>query len=100
MHLRCLDGGNRPLVHGEIHVIVLYHCSSTPADFERLSRRRRRLELLRLGLWLWGLRHVSVAVVELKVPGEGDGHVRAVGVHIVVGYYTRHVDVLAFVCLV
>jgi hypothetical protein len=86
VQLRCLDGGNWPLIHGEIHVIVLHHGSSTPADLERLSGRRRRLQLLRLGLWLWGLRHVSVAVVELKVPGKGDGHVGAVGLHIVVAY--------------
>lgn len=86
MQLRCLDGGDRPLVHGEIRVIVLHHGSSTPADLERLSWGRRRLQLVGLGLWLWGLRHLSVAVVELKVPRKGDGHVGSVRLHIVVAY--------------
>jgi hypothetical protein len=70
--VRSLNGGDWSLVHGEICVVMTDHGSATAADLERLSRRWGRLKLLGLRFWLRRLRHVSVAVVELKIPRKGD----------------------------
>jgi hypothetical protein len=56
-------------------------CAAT-AYFERCSRGRRGLKFFGLRLWLWGPGRLRVLVVELEVPWQGDGEMRALGVHL------------------
>ena len=82
MQLRCFDGGDWHLAHGKVGVVVLLdHGIASATDLERLSWGRGWLEFLWLRLWLWGLRHMAVPVVELEIPGEGDGMVGAVRIN-------------------
>jgi hypothetical protein len=82
MQFRSLDGGDWPRVHGELRlVIALHYRRASPADFEHLAGRWRWLKVLRLRLWFWSLRNVSVPVVELEISGKGNGQVGAFRLH-------------------
>jgi len=82
MMLWRFDGRNwHPAVDVFRLLELLNHGGTSSAHFERLPRRRWRLKLLWLWPWFRCLRDVSVTIVKLEVPRQGDGELGAFRIH-------------------